>query len=267
MRQQLANLIRQLIRRIKLVEYFNKTSKLGRPAVVVAHHGTTWDRAREIRRLVNSGSVDPFHLSYSDGEWLGNGVYFWLMAPHRAATWGEEIYSYRRKRLKWLPNLSDPAQTDYLPLPAGQQSHFAVVEVRLRLFPNTTVNLLDQLWVDRIQAFYSEFEARVRNSENAARARSNYSFVDEVVNGVKTRVIKDDPGGPFRTRDCMFFNELVERHPEVQSIVASFSEGEHLLPGMSFGVKDHVQACVFDQSIIELDGMRITDAADILDRQ
>jgi len=170
------------------------------------------------------------------------------------------------RRGKWLPNLSEPTEADYLPLPSNQQSHFAVIEVRLRLFADTTVNLLDQKWVDEVRAFYLEFQATVRNSENAARARSNYSFEDAEVNGVTRRVLKDDPGGPFRTRDCLFFNEIVKKYPEVQSIIASFSEGEYLLPGMSFGVKDHVQACVFDQTIIELEDLTIKDAADILGR-
>ncbi len=263
MREMLIRELETLEKRLALIRLFNSEAFTKRPSIAVAHHGTTWSRAREIQRLIAEHAIEPFIQSTSDGEWLGHGVYFWLMAPHRAATWGREIYAFQRRRRPWLPNLIDPGVADYVPIPDGQRSHFAVVEVRLRFFVETTINLLDQQWVDRVRQFYQTFVAKTRTIEDQARALSNYGYVNvTAADGTSRRSVAPQIDGPHRTRDCLFFNELVAKYPRAQSIVAAIREGEQLIDGMNFNEKDHVQVNVIDQSIIDLADVTVTDAAD-----
>ncbi len=264
MRQLILTEVKLLHKKLEFVRRFDRQTYTKRPTIVVAHHGTTWAGARNIVKRIRAGSIEPFRPSVSDGEWLGHGVYFWLMAPVRSASWGREMYGYRRKRQRWLPNLDDESAPDFVPVPTGQTSHFAVVEVRLRLFANTTINLLDQAWMDQVRLFYEEFASTERDIIDTVRAKSNYGYLEETSADGRTRnTFTAVADGPFRTRDCLFFNELRAKYPSVQSVMAAFSEGGRLFEDMAFGTKDHVQVCVFDQSIIDLKGITIRDAEDV----
>ena len=59
-----------------------------RPIQVTGYHGTTLPRAQKIL-------AEGFTLSQNAWEWLGDGVYFWQDAPHRAYEWGRDWASRR----------------------------------------------------------------------------------------------------------------------------------------------------------------------------
>lgn len=273
MREMLVREVESLTKRLKAIEKFNDLSFADRPTIAVAHHGTTWSRAREIRRLAKSNHPQPFRKSVNDWEWLGHGVYFWVMAPYRAAQWASEMYALQQRQSPWLPNLTDTEDANFVPVPEGQRSHFAVIEVRLRLFAPTTVNLLDNRWVQKVRDFYPTFTQKVRTIEDAARVKTNYEFVWAELptkTGVTKRVrgVVSKRTGLMRTRDCMFFNEFLERYKDTQSILATFNEGKVVVKGINIGEKDHVQINVLDQSIIDMSeirsGIAIKDAEDCL---
>ena len=188
------------------------------------------------------------------------------MAPHRAAEWGREIYMFQRRQNPWLPNLLDPTAADFVPVPDSQHSHFAVIEVRLRLFSETTVNLLDQNWVEHVRSFFDVFQGKERTIEDAARAKTNYEFMTSPAHQGQATLRRLIPqiDGHIRTRDCLFFNEFLREYPEVQSVVATFAEGDRLVQGINIGERDHVQINVVDQSIIDVTDFTIRDADEVL---
>ena len=51
-----------------------------RQAIVVAYHGTSAEAAEAVKQ-------DGFHMSQNSYDWLGDGVYFFQDAPHRAWEW------------------------------------------------------------------------------------------------------------------------------------------------------------------------------------
>lgn len=269
MRQMLLTEIAGLYDKLSRIEEFNGTDKLGRPTVAVAHHGTTWSRARQIFERAQCKVPAPFYVSTNEWEWLGHGVYFWLMAPTRAAKWARNVYQLERRRSPWLPNLTDPSSSDFVPVPADdpkQRSHFAVVEVRLRLFWPFTLNLLDTRHTEVLQAFVEKFDARFekRSIEDQARAKSNYGESSASEHRKSPPVTAEPQSDGFlRTRDCLFFNEFLAENPWVQCVLASFREGNLIGNGINIGMRDHVQINVLDQSIIDVSDITIKDAEGI----
>lgn len=58
--------------------------------VVVGYHGTTEAHAREIMNRAY-----PIH-NRREVDWLGDGLYFWQDAPHRALWWANRRVAYER---------------------------------------------------------------------------------------------------------------------------------------------------------------------------
>ena len=241
------------------------------PTVIVGHHGTTWNAAEAILSRVRKGVSRPFGISRNEWDWLGYGVYFWMMAPHLAAIWAKIAYKVQRAQKPWLPNLADPTKEDFVIPPSGRKSHFAVIEVRLRIFPTHTLNLLDVSWEEFVKESYNLFEEQHsrRSLEDKARAESNYEMVfekephksgDELY--ILRKYARQKSDGRMRTRDCMFFNSMINRRKHIQCVIAAFREGEQIVPDVNIWNQDHVQINVIDQSIIEVESIAVHDAED-----
>jgi len=274
--KQLANMTQSLVHGLGLLKKRLEQMKIFRgpiskPSVLRGFHGTTLFAANEIMQKIANGHPNPFKESSNHWDWLGNGVYFWLEAPHRAADRAYWWYMILRRQLPWLPNLFDLGQ---YPPPQGHRSHFAVIEARIRLFPETSMNLLDITWMEILKGFTREFEARAETKLEPVRtlAMSNYNVIKklEVVEtdkGMLQQVVRsaeEKESGPMRTRDCQLFNDFINDFPDIQCIVAGFREGEQVIPGVNVWDKDHVQINVVDQSIIDLGSVTVHDAAKFL---
>ena len=264
MRRMVIQEVKALQEKLQAVEMFNDLSVIKRPTIAKVHHGTTWSRAVEIERRIQANEFAPFRFSTGDGEWLGHGVYFWLMAPHRAALWGPSMYNIRRRFRPWLPNITDPTQSSYEPFTSSvnadprQESHFAVIRTYVRLFPRTTLNLLDQNWLTKLQAFGNRFISSIgsRPREEQALIEHNWGFA---VTPQGTRKLQPMLDGVYRNRDCFFFNAFLEENPELQAVIASVREGVQQF-GLNLWSTDHAQVNVRDQSIIVVEDLKIEDA-------
>ena len=60
-------------------------AELNQPLELVGYHGTRSD----IADLVMQG-LDTLKKSQNHNDWLGDGVYFWLLAPERAMNWAKQ---------------------------------------------------------------------------------------------------------------------------------------------------------------------------------
>lgn len=276
-KKQLANMIQSvaygiesLKKRLEQMQFIGEYS--GKPSVIRGYHGTTLFAAKKVVGEIDAGNPNPFQESRNDWDWLGYGVYFWLEAPYRAAERAAWWYRILRKQRPWLPNLFD---LDQYPPPKGYRSHFAVIEARIRLFPETTLNLLDTSWVEKLEQFKEKFIARVEAKMEPERtlARSNYQVLSEfrsqqTSEGLLQKRVKfalENPEGEMRTRDCQLFNEFLQKFPDIQCIIAAFREGKQIIPGVNIWDKDHVQVNVLDQSSIDLGAIKIFDANEVLE--
>jgi hypothetical protein len=269
MRQTLAFDLSCITPYLSLVKEFD--GPVDAPTVIVGHHGTTWSAAEKILERSKKGTSRPFSISRNEWDWLGYGVYFWMMAPHLAAIWAKIAYKIQRAQKPWLPNLADPTKEDFVIPPNGRKSHFAVIEVRLRIFPEHTLNLLDVSWEEFVKESYHQFEEQHphRSLEDRARAESNYEVVfekephkggDELY--ILRKYARPKSDGRMRTKDCMFFNSMIDEYKKIQCIIAAFREGDQIVPGVNIWSQDHVQINVIDQSIIDVERTVAYDAED-----
>src|SRR3989344_6738157 len=202
--QSIAHGLEVLKKRLEQMKIFR--GPISKPSVLRGFHGTTLFSANEIMQKIAHGNPNPFNVSTNHWDWLGNGVYFWLEAPHRAADRAYWWYMILRRQLPWLPNLFD---LDRYPPPKGHHSHFAVVEARIRLFPETSMNLLDTAWMESLRKFTREFEMRAETKLEPVRtlARSNYNVIRQVETvksdeGLLRRIVRSaerNESGPMRT--------------------------------------------------------------------
>lgn len=98
----------------------NKFSTL----LVWGYHGT-------LRRHAEAILENGFELSQNPWDWLGDGVYFWQDAPHRAGTWGDE----------WARKESN--------------DEIAVIRAKIRL--EDCMDLLDTKWMEVVRDFGKAF--------------------------------------------------------------------------------------------------------------
>ena len=94
---------------------------------VLGFHGTSSEGARQI---LTSG----FHLSRNEWDWLGDGVYFFQDAPHRAFEWARERY----------------------------ENNAAVVGAEIRLV--NCFDLLDTRWTKIYSGLYDQFAKYLRDA-------------------------------------------------------------------------------------------------------
>lgn len=267
--QSVAYNLELLRKRLEQMKIFR--GPISKPSVLRGYHGTTLFAANEVLKNIAKGHPNPFKESANHWDWLGNGVYFWLEAPHRAADRAYWWYMILRRQLPWLPNLFD---LDQYPPSKDHRSHFAVIEARIRLFPEMSMNLLDIIWMERLKKFAKVFERLSEKKLEPVRtlAKNNYNVVKkletiETERSSLRRMVRSaekKESGPMRTRDCQVFNDFITLFPNVQCIVAGFREGKRVIPRVNVWDKDHVQINVLDQSIIDVENVTVHDAADFL---
>jgi hypothetical protein len=100
--------------------------------IVWGYHGTTRARADAIL------SGGQFRISQNPWEWLGDGVYFWQDAPHRARAWGQQ----------WG---------------CRDGEEVAVLRAQLRL--QACLDLLDTEWADLIWDYAARFETELSKQD------------------------------------------------------------------------------------------------------
>ncbi len=85
-------------------------------------------------------------MSQNPWDWLGDGVYFWQDAPHRARSWGEE----------WARKSPD--------------DQLAVIRAKLTL--EDCIDLLDTEWMDVIRDFAKAFASLHRRQATELKNRA-----------------------------------------------------------------------------------------------
>src|SRR3989344_235179 len=160
--KQLANMIQSVaydvgLLKTRLEQMKSFRGQIDKPSVLRGYHGTTLFAANGVKESIARGLPEPFVVSKNLWDWLGSGVYFWLEAPHRAADRAYWWYKLSRRQHPWLPNLFNLGQ---YPPPKDHRSHFAVIEARIRLFPETSINLLDISWMEALRNFTKIFETQ-----------------------------------------------------------------------------------------------------------
>lgn len=195
------------------------------PVCVTGYHGTT-------RKDAESILANGFEIREKPHHWLGQGVYFWQDAPHRASQWALE--DAKRRRLK--PDV-------------------AVLRVQIQL--EDCIDLLDISWFSMIRACYWLYRAKCERcgvalppQEGIKIASSSPLFTKSDEHGGLWKLL----GSPHRL-DCDVVDYAVwylteKENMKVGCIRSVFLEGERLYEESHLYDKAHVQVAVRDLNLI-----------------
>jgi hypothetical protein len=193
------------------------------PLVVRGYHGTTLPRATKI---VHDRRLD---MSVNAYDWLGNGIYFWEAAPHRA----------------WLWALYRARQTGDLP---------AVVSAFVTL--RQCLNLLDVAGWKHVRAGSARYALEQALKGRPMPVQRAPSYLDPA-DRQQRHHLGDPATGPLNLNflDHAVMEAAVAEAERVTGIDvlcvrAPFLEGQQLYPSSHYFDRNHVQIAVRDPIIL-----------------
>ena len=186
------------------------------PRLIVGFHGTFKSVAD---RLVNN---EPFRRSDNPGDWLGNGVYFWLNDPVRARSWAEDK----------VAKLADQSSEEAVVLGA-------VIDPG-NCLDLTTKEGLSWLALGHDQLAFNMRTAGIPLIQNGSgNNRPLDKAVVEQVYRLVDGLINDDQ-----------LKRQQQRVRRIDSVINVYPDGDPLYEGTTILAKTHVQLCLRDPAKI-----------------
>jgi hypothetical protein len=157
--------------------------------------------------------IEPLIPSHNPTDWLGHGTYFWEQDPKRALNYAIEVANGKQWNKKKIT----------APFVLG-----AIIELGncLNLVESQSFAILDEAYKGLIQVYKLLGEDLPVNMDNQRR-------LDCAVIQYIHKSRKDDDQLPYET------------------VRSAFDEGVKVYPNANFSIKNHIQVCVLEQSLIK----------------